>query len=1022
MVRSSYTFLASTIRIPQLVQQAAREGYTSVALTDHNVLFGVPAFQQACAREGIQPIYGMEVDCQYQGRTVPFLLLALDNQGYLNLMKLSSLIREQHDVCTLEQLQQYRRHCHLIIYGEGGPLDSLLTHGRPAEINAGLLELKKDFSDFDMALSYQEAGLWQIKNKTLKGLCRANQIPTVALNKVYCLQEEDAPALRVLQGIARQTTLMDSNLPHITGRSFLSKQQMAALYEADDLQRTDEIAAMVHADLKIEKTGLPQYPVPSPLTSAQYLTQLCLAGLKKRGLADQEKYLQRLRYELDVITSMHYDNYFLIVFDFIRYARRQGIYVGPGRGSAAGSLAAYCLGITMLDPLEHGLLFERFLNPERVTMPDIDVDFADNRRQEVIRYVHDRYGDDYVADIGSFSTLGARQALKDVGRVMNLSVSDIETLLKLVPDKGKVTLASALKQNRRLQQIVNAQPRYKDVYQMAMRLEGLPRHTTIHAAGIVMSRLPVQQVVPTMRMHEEIRTTQYAKDYLEQWGLIKMDFLGVRNLTMIESVVRQVKKQEPDFSIDHIDFADAGMLKIFRDVDTSGIFQFDTSAMKSLLRKLKVHSFADVEAAVAIVRPGPYNQLDTYLANQKDPEHIVYPLPELKPVLQETYGVMLYQEQVMQTAQIAAGFSLARADTLRHAISKKNEKELASLREEFIEGCLQQHHSREKAEELFALISRFGDYGFNKSHAAAYAVVACQMAYLKAHYPLLFYCAMLDNVLGDRMHTVSYIEECRRRGVAILPPDVNRSGDSYQPEGKGLRIPLSAVRGVGAYNARAIEQERQNHGAYQDLFDFTGRVTPLNISRAMIEALIDAGALDCFGQTRTTLRASMDLAMRYAEIVRVEHDGGITLNLGIVSKPELQKRRDVPERISSAEREVLGFTLGPHPAALKRKQLRIQEPTLQEVLQCTGTFHGFAQITSVLKHRTRKGTMMAYVKVSDETAETELLVMPSLYEKQGEQLARGRFLRFHGKMSQDHSLILDRFEILPEQKKGELSE
>lgn len=1022
MVRSCYTLLDSAIRIPAYVKKAKEAGFRHAVLTDRNVLHGVPSFLKECEKNGIHPIVGMEADCLYHEQTVPFVLLCKDNIGYQNLIRLSSLINVEERPCTLEELNTYSTHNFLIAYGEGGWLDELLVQAHSGnsqketetirQINVRLSMMKEELPAFDMALSYQDASLWKDCNRLLKRLCQAQNIRTVALNKVYYLEEKEAYDYQIICGIRTQKTLSDPTLPLLSGRYMLSETEMAKLYDADDLKRTDEIAAECKADCILPKASLPKYPLEKA-SSQEYLPQLCMAGLRKRcGGNPPKEYADRLRYELDVIARMHFEDYFLIVYDYIRYARKNDIYVGPGRGSAAGSLVAYCLGITMVDPLQYDLLFERFLNPERVSMPDIDTDIPDDRREEVLAYVHDKYGDAHTANIVSFGTLAPRQVIRDVGRVMNFSQRDISSLTKLISNAPKMTLDKAMAQNARLKQMVEADEKLLRLFQTAKRLEGLPRHTTLHAAGIVMSEKELQETVPLMRMSEGMCTTQFTFEHLEERGLIKMDFLGLRNLSLIDEIVKRVQKRDPSFNIMNITLQDAKTYRLFAAADTVGVFQFESEGMKSLLRRIQPKDFADITAALALYRPASMESIPAYLENRKDPSKIRYPAPALKDVLEDTYGVMIYQEQAMLTAEICAGFSLGRADVLRKAMSKKKEDELAALKDEFIGGCLHNGYPKETAEYLFDLVSRFGGYGFNKSHAVAYSMVAYQLAYLKANMPQDFYIALLNHVIGDENRTSMYIDECRRKGIRIKGPDVNNSMKEYTAENGGILCPLSIVKGIGVHAAETLIEEREQNGPYQDFYDFTARAVIRKITKAMIGSLIDAGALDCFGMGRTTMKQGLDEAVRYSELVQIRKGDVITIDLGLITKPDPVRMKDDPEEISERERDALGFNLGVQPVVIVREKNHINVQPIAAAKNQTGNIRSFGVIRSVHQHRTKKGDMMAFIKVSDETAEADMAVMPSLYRTVSQNLVRGTYILFNAKISEDGSLLANSITVV----------
>ncbi len=1006
--------LDSTVRLNDIAPQARRLGFSCAALTDHNVLYGVPGFLKSCKAEGIRPIIGMEADCMYHEEIVPFVLLAKDNAGYADLMRLSSIINVKGH-CTPEHLKAVSVHCFIIAYGEGGWLDGELVNGDPNRIREKLEIMVQELPEFDMALSFQEASLWKDRNALLKRLCMSMKIRTCALNKIYYMNRNDSDAYMIMTGIRTQKTLGDPTLSRISGRYMLSAEEMESLYAAEDLRRTDEIALQCTADCVLEKTGLPEYPVPEGLTASQYLTQLCIAGLRKR-LAGQESrtYAKRLKYELDVISRMHFDSYFLIVYDFIRYARKAGIYVGPGRGSAAGSLVAYCLGITQIDPLKYNLLFERFLNPERVSMPDIDTDIPDNRREEVIRYVYEKYGADHVADIITFGTLGARQVIRDVARVMNVSQRNVDLIARQIPKTVNVTLAEAWKQSERLRQNVNADQNLTNLWNMAMRLEGLPRHASIHAAGIILSDKRLTDVIPLTKLQSDMYTSQYTMQYLEERGLIKMDFLGLRNLSIIDGIVTKIKADDPSFNIMNIPLDDPKVYDLFAQAETTGVFQFESEGMRSLLRKIRIRDFSEIADALALYRPSSMEQIPQYLENRRNPQNIRYPHPSLEPILKDTYGVLVYQEQVMLTAEKAAGFSLGKADVLRKAMSKKKEEEIRALKDDFVNGCVRNGYVRENAENLFALIAKFGGYGFNKSHAVAYSLVAYQMAYLKAEYPLYFYCSLLDSVVGDENKTIQYIEECRRRKIAVAYPDVNRSEASYIFEDGKIICPLTVVKGTGVRVSDAVITERAK-GPYEDLCDFTARILPYKVNRSQISSLIDAGALDGFGQNRRTMKNALDDVIQYAEIVQIRDGDEITLDLGIVSRPTIVLMAENREERSENERNALGFCLGSSPVSILRQKLGIREPQIAELKNMRGPVSGFAVIRSVHTHRTKRGDMMAFLKLADDTGEVDMAVMPELYRQHSRNLMRGVYIRFRAKMSDDVSLLANRIDFINKQ-------
>ena len=1012
-VRSCYTLLDSTIRIPELVSTAKKNGYQSVALTDHHVMHGIARFLHECKKEGIHPIVGLEVDVFYHEQKVPFLLLAKNNKGYANLMKLSSLLCDGREYATLEEFLTYSEHNFLIVYGEGGYFDAELISEDRTGISQKLALMKSELPTFDIAISYEETSLWRSKNAVLKALAKAQGILTVALNKIYYLAQKDYETLKVLSAIKQGTTLRDKNVTPITGRYFLSISEMEQIYDADDLRRADEIASECHCDGNLEKTGIPVYPLKDGITAEQYLPQLCLAGLKKRLNGDLKPvYVERLKHELQVIHQMGFEDYFLIVYDFIRYGRQKGIYIGPGRGSAAGSLVAYCLGITMVDPLQYNLLFERFLNAERVSMPDIDTDIPDIHRQEIIDYVYQKYGEQHIANIITFDTLAARAVLRDVGKAMDISKREIDMIVGLIPQTPKITLEKAYEQKEKLRVLLNASPQLMEYFNVSKRIEGLPKNKSIHAAGIVMSGKPIEDVIPTIQMAEGMKTTQFVGNYLEERGLIKMDFLGLKNLTTIDEIVQMIHKHNPDFHILSIPLNDAKTYRLFAQADTIGVFQFESDGMRNLLRKMKPNCFEDIIAALALFRPGPKDQINTYLEGRKNPASVVYPSKELEPILKETYGVTIYQEQVMLMAQIAAKFSLVKADILRKAISKKNEEELAGLRQEYVRGCKENGYSDETASLLFDLAEKFAGYGFNKSHAVAYGLVAYQLAYLKANYPLEFYTSILNSVIGDSTKSAIYITECRRKHITIEAPDVNCSTDIYYHNGRSIILPLSIIKDVGTLAARTILDERDKNGRFGDYFDFVARVILRKINRTQLERLISAGALDEFDLGRTTMLNTLDDAIKYAKLIQVPLGAQLSIDPQLVSKPIVVRMKDSQEELSENEKAALGFNLGEQPIVHLRQKLGITYPPLAELNSKRGLYRGFAYIQSVRQIRTRKGDLMCFLKLTDETGESDMAVMPNLYSQYSQYLVKGVYIQFYAKIQDEASFLANQIEIV----------
>ena len=1013
-IRTTYTLLESTIQVEDLVKRAKELGYDSIAITDRHVLYAYPSLMKYAKQYGIKPIFGLEVLVEYHEDKVPFLLLAKDNLGYQNLMHLSSLLSsfdhlDGEEYCTIEEFKQYSEHNFIIVYGEGGYFEGDLIKDNREGVIKKLSLMKEELPSFDVAISYEEASLWKIKNKALKQVCRQLSISTVALNKVYYLNKKDEDTFHVLSAIKNKKTIYDASLTKITGRYLLSIPEMKNLYDEEDLERTSIIAKECHANLEIDKTSLPTFAVPNHLRSDQYLTQLCLAGLKKRKNNQvPQEYIQRLKYELDVIIKMHFENYFLIVYDFIRYAKKNDILIGPGRGSVCGSLCAYCLGITEIDPLKYDLLFERFLNPERISMPDIDTDIPDNKRQDLIQYVQQKYGIDHVGEIVTFGTFGPRQALRDVSKALNLSERDISLVVKQV--SSKVGLQEQLNTNKKLRDIVNADIKLKRLYEKAIGIEGLARHTSIHAAGVLLSKLKINDIVPTTK-NSTVYVSQYTMEYLEERGLIKMDFLGLKNLTMIQEMVKEIQKINPSFELPYEPIQDNKIYETLSRGYCLGIFQVESLGMRNVLRKMKVNCFDDLVAAIALYRPASFDQIDVYVKQKNNPSSIQYINEDVKKILSSTYGVMIYQEQAMKISEVCAGFTLGKADILRKAISKKNIKQLQNLKEDFIEGCLKNHYSSSDATRLYELIEKFGGYGFNKSHAVAYSLIVYQMTYIKTYYPTIFYATYLNNCFGNTAKISECIKEASTYQIKVVGPDVNQSINKCVIEDRTIRFPFSSIQGISSMLVNAIIQEREK-GKYEDFYDFIARTSLLGLSRSEAENLIYAGTFDSFHENRETLIHALDDAFNYSELVKIHVNGEVKLNYNLVSKQQITKYADNLDEKIKKERDVLGVYLGEHPIIQLRQKINSNLMNLALLQKQKYKVEGVALISSIREHRTKKGDLMAFVTVSDESAEMTILVMPKLFEQIHSKLLKNTYIIFKGKITEDLSCIAEEIQVV----------
>lgn len=724
-----------------------------------------------------------------------------------------------------------------------------------------------------------------------------------------------------MRAIEKQTTLNNGTLNVSYGRYWRTDQEMEQLYDQDDLDQSDWIASQCNVDFEhLEKSDLPIYKNKLGIDSRSYLIKLCKAGLKKRMNDHIPKiYIDRLEYELSVITKMGFTNYFLIVYDMIRYAKTQNILVGPGRGSAAGSLVAYCLGITHIDPIKNQLLFERFLNPERISMPDIDTDFPDTSRHKIIEYLQAQYGADHVALIVTFSALKAKQALRDVARVKNIPNLEIDSIVRLIPNVPNMNLNKAWNEISAFRSKIQSKASYLDLFHTALKIENLPRHTSQHAAGVVLSQKEIVEVCPIYAGDGTIQSTQFTMDYLESLGLIKMDVLALKNLTTVENILSDLKKTYGlELDIYKLNQNDKKTYALLSSGDTIGVFQFESDGIRSLLRDIRPQTFSDIAIALALYRPGPMENKNVYLANRNHPETIHYLHPLLEPILKETYGIMIYQEQIMQIAQTIGNMTLAQADSLRKAMSKKNKALMDSYEEIFIQGATAQNIKKEIATKIFKTMEHFADYGFNKSHSYAYASLAYAMAYLKANYPLFFYRSLLDSVTGNKEKSADYIFECSKRNVPVLPCSIVSSTDRYCIENNGIRMPFQVLKGIGKTVYDKIIQERKKK-PFQDLYECMARLIACGIKENALITLINAGAFDPLYPSRKTLAENLDQIISYANLVKVE-DETLHFDFSVASPPNLIRLEEQVLERAQKEKEVYGFYLSEHPISSLRKK------------------------------------------------------------------------------------------------------
>ncbi|WP_404404287.1 DNA polymerase III subunit alpha [Jeotgalibacillus malaysiensis] len=995
-VTSAYSLLSSTISIPELVALAKREKQTALALTDHNTMYGVIPFYKACQKEGIKPIIGLTADISGSDeQSFPLVLLAETNEGYKNLIKISSAISTTEKPLPEKWLKAYSGGLIAITPGMNGEIESLLRNGQIKEAAARALQLQNMLGQeqFYLGISNFDRREDEELNTLIRTLSVETAVPLAATSEVRYSEPADKTAYEALIALRDGLTVDEVNTHgsfHFRSAEEVEKQLSDA---PEALENTYRITERCGVTIDFSTSHLPVYPVPDDVTQKEVLAYLCEEGLKKRVGKVTEEYLKRLEYELKVIDQMGFNDYFLIIWDVMKFAREQHILAGPGRGSAAGSLTAYALFITHVDPIEHKLLFERFLNPERVTLPDIDLDFPDDRRDEVIQYTAEKYGRKKVAQIATFGTLSAKAVARDMARVYGMSSGEMEVISKSIPSLHGITLKEAYQQSQSLQRFVNQSDRYKEWFKTAMKLEGLPRHTSVHAAGVIISDVPLAEVVPLQKGTDYAHITQWPMGALEEIGLLKMDYLGLRNLTILHRVIQSVRQTEPKFDIEKIHEDDQATFELLGKGWTSGIFQFEAEGVTKVLMTLKPSEFEDLVAVNALNRPGPMEFIPQYIKRKYGHEKVPYIHQDLEPVLSSTYGIIVYQEQIMEIASRFAGFSLGQADVLRRAVSKKKKQDLDRERKRFTDGAVKKGYTSEAANELYDLIVRFADYGFNRSHAVAYSKIGYQLAYLKAHYPVAFMAALMTTATGNEDKTAHYIKECRNLSIKVTPPDINKSMRYFKGQQGEIIYSLSAIKGVNKAAAEEIMKVRQEQ-PFRDFFDLCSRLNPKLVNRKLLEPLIFSGALDSFGQDRSVLLASIEVAISHAGLMQGEG----SLFEGLDIKPKHAKASPMPDDQKLAhEKEVLGIYLSSHPVSVYRDSLSgTGAVRIDEVKTGTNTMIG-ALINEVRVIRTKKGENMCFILLSDETGDMDGVVFPDVFRKQSSLIQKGMTLVLTGK-------------------------
>lgn len=1045
-VHTEYSLLDGAARISELVSRAAELGMTSLAITDHGSMYGVIDFYKECTKKGIKPIIGMEAyvapNSIYEKTGVReyahLILLCKNETGYKNLMKLSSIAfvdgfyyRPRIDYDLLDQ------------YGEGlivlsaclaGDIPQFLLNGRYEDAKQLAQRLKSRFGE-DFYIELQNHGIpeqLQVLPELAK-LAEELEIKTVATNDIHYVTKEDSEAQDALLCIQTGHFVDEQDRMRMHADEFYlkSEEEMLSRFSGYEqaLENTQEVAEKCGVEITFGVRRLPGFTAPDGMKNADYLRSLCEEGMYRKIGKDPDKvYWDRLDYELGIVTRMGFVDYYLIVWDFIHYAKTHGIPVGPGRGSGAASLAAYCLDITDLDPIKYNLLFERFLNPERISMPDFDVDFCYERRQEVIDYVVQKYGADHVAQIITFGTMAARAVVRDVGRVLRIPYNEVDKIAKLIPQMLKITLKQALEMVPELKELYDTSEVYHKLLDLSMKLEGLPRHASTHAAGVVISSVPTMELVPLQRNEDSI-TTQFPMGTLEELGMLKMDFLGLRTLTVIHDCCEFIKQrgdEAPDFS--SLGFEDQNVYDLICSGDTIGIFQLESAGMTNFMMQMKPNCFEDIIAGIALFRPGPMEQIPRYLAGKQDISSVVYEDEKLRPILNTTYGCMVYQEQVMQIVRDLAGYSYGRSDLIRRAMSKKKHDVMEKERENFINGitddegnitvpgAVRNGVSPAVANRIFDEMMDFASYAFNKAHAACYAVVAYRTAYLKYYYPVEMMTALINSFIGSSEKIADYIYYCRKRGFKILPPDINKSEPRFTVENGSIRFGLAAIRNVGEEAMRAILSERKSNGEFTDFNDFAIRAGSVN--KRMVEGLIKSGCFDGMGLTRMWLieHYEQEMASAAAERKRIESGQLSLFEMFTDDSEQIVSKKTVPEhhneypleQLLAMEKECIGIYISGHPLMEYEQEIRLIGTTAKELSEADG--HGryqdndrvtIAGILEGVRTRATKANngMMCYGVIEDMTGQVEFAAFPAVYSKFMSEFSSQKPVKVKGRLS-----------------------
>lgn len=1001
-VFSGYSFLKSSIRIEEYLKYAKKINANTLGLCDDCNFYGVPKFIKLAEKNNIKPIIGIDIEIE----GIIYSLFVQNEVGYLHLLSLHHL--KQIGKITLKDLKELQDGL-IVIIGTFNKL--IIEHFESDNINVfakylfDISNFNNCFIGIDVSANSEET------NDKIREFLLSHGYNIIAFPHIKYLRQEDAIVLKMLEAINNDQKI---SIDRLNGENYLLDDSEAInVYKKEELENTFKVADMIDFNFSQKRGELLHYPLPDNQNADEYLKDIATKSLIAKGIFD-EAHQKRLNDELKVISEMKYSNYFLIVSDYVRFAKNNNIAVGPGRGSSAGSLTAYALNIVNVDPLKYGLLFERFLNPHRQSLPDIDLDVSDIKRNDVIAYLENHYGKEKVANIITFQSILAKQSLRDIGRIYDYPSHDIDLIAKLIVD-SKLSLRDNYRYNRPFRELIDSDKYYLRIVSLASKIEGLPRQAGMHAAGIILNNSPLYQVIPLDVDENGNQIVQYEMNYLEEQGFLKMDILGLRNLTIIDDCLNNINENRGlKLTSDDLPIDDFDAIKLIKEGNTTGVFQLESKGMKQAIKVLSPANFEDLVALLALYRPGPMKNIPSYARRKEGKEKITYLSPTLENILKSTYGIIVYQEQIMQIAHVMAGFSLADADIFRRAISKKDADTLLNLKTNFLNGALKNHYSTKEANNVFELILKFADYGFNRSHSLCYAMIVSKMAYLKAHYPVEFFTALLNDSLSiNSDNFILALSELRRRNIKLVSPNINLSGSKFRSENDTLIFPLNIIKGLNSNLTLKIEAERQENGEYRDFFDFFLRCKKIKLSSNDALKLIDSGAFDCLYASRATLRSSLARAIIYANMM-ADTEGVIALDDSLFEKPQYVEKVDDDKENIAKEHDALGIILSEYALNIIKKQItNIPKTAIINIPETDMVINLVAIISVVKVIRTKKGLDMAFIACYDETGEIELTIFTALYQKVKDILIKDKIVKISGiyKKARDDFRVLNMTEL-----------